>query len=96
MTEISQEAYNDADGAISDLADEGHDYSAQREELALFFDTYLYDGNWDMTTDFTDTTKPNLRFIQEDEFDQQWTDDMPEFEEQICYTSPGHYVFLVD
>jgi hypothetical protein len=52
----------------------------------------LFQGNWDSTTDFEDGT-PNLRIIQEDEYDQSMDED--EVEElkgrQLGYS--GYYIF---
>jgi hypothetical protein len=83
-----------ADQVIADIkASGGPDYSAAREDIIKLFDETLWNGNWDATTDL-DGGLRNLRFIQEDEFDQHM-DDGPEHEEQICYTE-GHYVFYAD
>ncbi|MCZ7862697.1 hypothetical protein O9X98_15080 [Agrobacterium salinitolerans] len=84
------ECRNAADRAIAALKAEGHDYSAKQEDLAILF-ARLWHGNWDCTTDFGDGT-PDLRFIQEDEYDQHLTDG-PDIEKQLCFTD-GHYVFF--
>jgi hypothetical protein len=80
-----------ADKVIADiLAHGGKDYSAARQEIADLFDETLWNGNWDATTDFNPGL-PNLRFIQEDEYDQHMDDERPS-KKMICY-SCGHYVF---
>lgn len=86
--------FDAANDVIKELKEAGHDYQKHQTEIAEFFDEYLYNGNWDCTLHFDGDTK-SLRFIQEDEFDQHHSGDMPEFDEQVCFAS-GHYVFLVD
>lgn len=79
-----------ADRAIEALKAEGHDYSAKREDLAILF-ARLWHGNWDCSTEFGDGT-PDLRFIQEDEYDQHLAD-RPDIDKQLCFID-GHYVFF--
>jgi hypothetical protein len=90
--EFMQESWQSADDVIETLKQAGHDYSNNREEIAELFDEYLYNGNYDMTLEFSD--KPDSRFIQEDEFDQHMDDDedVPKHEDQLCYAA-GHYIF---
>lgn len=90
---FSADAYRAADEIITDVKNAtGIDYSWNRDEIAEVFDEYLWNGNWDWITDFAPPMR-DLRFIQEDEFDQHATSDMPDHDEQICY-SAGHYVFF--
>ena len=92
---FSAEAYRAADEIITDVKQAtGIDYSGEREKIAETFDEDLWNGNWDSSTDFEHPVIRDLRFIQEDEFDQHASDDMPDHDEQICY-SAGHYVFFV-
>lgn len=83
---------NEADALIARLLKEGVDYSPKRDEIISLFDDELYQGNWDSTVEFEDPAFRDLRLIQEDEYDQHRTGDMPDWNEQICYVS-GHYVF---
>jgi hypothetical protein len=87
---IDNECRKAADATINALEKEGHDYSAKREDLAILF-ARLWQGNWDCTTAFQDGT-PDLRFIQEDEYDQHLSDG-PDIDSQLCFTK-GHYVFF--
>jgi hypothetical protein len=61
-------------------------------QLVEVFEEDLFQGNWDSTTDFEDGT-PNLRIIQEDEFDQSMDEDEVEELEgrQLGYS--GYYIF---
>ena len=81
---------SEADEVVKALLEHGLDYTAKREEIAQLFDDYLYNGNWDCSTDFDDGT-PDLRLIQEDEYDQHMLDD--EKPETLTYAA-GHYVML--
>lgn len=81
----------EADQVIKALLEHGLDYSHKREAIAQLFDDYLYNGNWDCSTDFDNGT-PDLRLIQEDEYDQHMEDeDRPD---TLTYAA-GHYVMVV-
>ncbi len=68
-------------------------YTDKEQEIQdQLYDDGIYEGNWDSSTDFEDGT-PNLRLIQEDEFDQHRTDDMPEWDDIVAEVSGG-YLFL--
>lgn len=81
----------EADEVILALQKEGYDYSHKRAEIAQLFDEQLYHGNWDCTTDFDDGT-PDLRLIQEDEYDQHM--DLEDKPDTLTYAA-GHYVILI-
>lgn len=56
--------------------------------------------NWDYQTDFDfkdneEDDLKNLRFIQEDEFDQHMDDDVKDDMVELCFAE-GHYVFLFE
>ncbi len=87
------ECLKEADGVISDLKKNGHDYSQYRIEIEKLFSEYLYNGEWDMTSDFYGD-KEDLRFIQEDHYDQHMDhdEDKPSWDDMICFTE-GHYIF---
>ncbi len=90
--------YNYADRVIAQLNKiTGRNYISCREDIAVLFDTQLFDGNWDASTDWDDTVTgvPNLRIIQEDEFDQSMTDSDKDGLEQICDVG-SYYVFFRD
>lgn len=91
----SEQAYESADEVISDLKSLGFDYTNGREEIARTFDEDLWNGNWDSSTDFgLSPALKDLRFIQEDEYDQSMDEDeKPDEEEYLTYSS-GHYVFF--
>ena len=89
-----QTALDCADEVIKDLLENGNgDYSGGRGEIARVFEDELWDGFWDSSTDFAPSLSlGNLRFIQEDEYDQHMDeDDKPEGE---SIYSVGHYVFI--
>lgn len=72
---ISKEAYDAADGVILLLAQHApqHDYSSKRDDIARLIDDDIWNGNWDTSTSFDDGT-PDIRLIQEDEYDQHMDD----------------------
>lgn len=90
MIDQDTSCLREADEVIAALLAEGHDYTAKRDDIARLFNEQLYEGNWDSSTDFDDGT-PDLRLIQEDEYDQHMDDD--DKPETITYAA-GHYVML--
>ncbi|MNK40199.1 hypothetical protein D3C87_588420 [compost metagenome] len=95
MSDYMDESYSSADQVIKDLAAQGHDYSAHREEIARVFDEYLFNGNWDSCTEIDLPDVQELRFIQEDEYDQHMDNDpdKPEWDDMLGYMA-GHYVWF--
>lgn len=89
MAEADTNCTQEADEVIAALQEHGLDYTTKRDHIAQLFSEYLYNGNWDCCTDFDDGT-PDLRLIQEDEYDQHMDDDKPE---TITYAA-GHFVML--
>lgn len=87
----STQAYKAADEVIEDLKSLGFHYENGREEIARVFDESLWNGNWDSSTEFESLR--DLRFIQEDEFDQSMDEDDKPGEDYLSYSS-GHYVFF--
>ena len=75
------------------LAATGIDYGEKRDAIAELFDTVLYQGIWEGSTDFDDPKFRDLLLIQEDEYDQHRGGHMPEWKDQICLAS-GHYIFF--
>jgi hypothetical protein len=69
-------------------------YAPVREKIAELFEEYLWNGVWDMTLDTERDDLPDLRFVQEDEYDQHMDDseDSPDSELELCFVA-GHYVF---
>ena len=97
---ICQEAYDAADQLISQVrANKGLDYSKYRELIAQqLFDEGMLEGNWDVTTDLGDSILPELRAVQEDEYDQHMDDEenKPDWDSQVAYTvSVPAYIWLV-
>jgi hypothetical protein len=87
--QISEDAFNEADAVIADiLRHSKHDYTSKRFEIADHFDNILWCGNWDATVKFDNM--PQLRFIQEDEYDQHMDDNQPEYD----MFSGGHYIII--
>ncbi len=76
-----------ADAVIAALLPE-YDYQHKRQEIADLFEHFLWNGNWDCQTHFDDDTL-DLRFIQEDEFDQH----SEETEYEVF--AAGHYIQIV-
>ena len=91
--EISDEAYRTADQVIKDLIEAGHpSYESERQAIACLFDEQLWNGNWEADLE-TSSDLPDLKFIQEDEYDQSMSDeDKPEWETMLASTQ-GHYIF---
>lgn len=89
----SQEAINSADRIIKAVKDKnGNDYSVLRDDLIALFDNELFNGFWDTTLDAEDSGLPNLRIIEENEYDQSMDEgDKKKLGKPICYV--GHYVF---
>ena len=87
---IVEEARRAADEVIAESAEEGHDYSSKREDIARLFEDQLWKGNWDSSTTFEDGTK-DLRLIQEDEYDQHMDDDT---RPETVTCAAGHYVII--
>ena len=58
-----------ADDVIAQLKKLGVDYSQYHAEIAVVFDEGIWEGMWDCTTGIADAK--NLRFIQEDEYDNE-------------------------
>lgn len=93
MDQPSNEALAEAEYLIVKIKKlNGNDYSGLKSEIALFFDNVMWQGNWDGTL-AVDAELPNLRFIQEDEYDQHMDecDDKPDYDLYAC----GHYVIFV-
>jgi hypothetical protein len=96
MPSYEEQVAESADTAIASLLASGcGDYTPHRAALIETF-KLLEEGNWDCTTDIDQDgagALPDLRFIQEDEYDQHMDDgDKEELGEEIAFTN-GHYVF---
>jgi hypothetical protein len=96
MLTYEEEIAKSADQAIADLLASGNsDYTPHREAIIETF-KLLLNGNWDCTTDIDQdgaNALPDLRFIQEDEYDQSMDEDDKEaLGDELTYTA-GHYVF---
>lgn len=89
--EILESARKEADYLIVDiLKKSGVDYSSKKEELAKCFVDDLWNANYDCTLTFDDGT-PEIRFLQEDEYDQHMDDDeKPDYDFYSC----GYYIIL--
>lgn len=72
------------------------DYRAARNELAEMFDSYIWNGNTDMTTDLEDLGLRDLLLIQEDHYDQHMDldDDKPSWDKMLFMA--GAYVWFSD
>lgn len=96
MPEYSGDAYTAADKVIKAVTDVSLiDHSAGRDEIARVFDEQLWNGNWISSTDFDPALGfKDLRFYQEDEFDQHLDEDeTPDEDDFIAYID-GHYVYF--
>lgn len=94
METTEQFIKNRVDETIKLLQDKkGIDYSAGREQLEEAFDSQL-DGNWDTHATFDSPDLPDLRIIQEDEYDQHMDEDedRPKHRTMFGYVG-GYYVF---
>jgi hypothetical protein len=93
--EYMDESYQEADNVIEMMKTHlDKDYTAGREEIARVFDEDIWNGNWESVTDFGIEGLEDLRFIQEDEYDQHMDDDpdKPTWEDMILSGS-GYYVW---
>lgn len=71
----NEEAIRYATMVVNSLKATGRDYSVVLTQIALFFENYLWRGNYDGVLNFEDSTVKSLHFIQEDEYDQHIDDD---------------------
>tara|TARA_R110000851_G_C12650471_1_gene520123 strand:+ start:42 stop:338 length:297 start_codon:yes stop_codon:yes gene_type:complete len=96
MKTIYDESEHAATNVLKTLMDSAYtDIEGLRRnfgQLIELFEKELYNGDYDATTDFEDGT-PNLRIIQEDEYDQSMDEDeVAELEDrQLGYS--GFYIF---
>jgi hypothetical protein len=91
---IEQEALQAADEVIAGIKEaNGLDYTPVRDDIAKLFHEDLFNGNWDSSTDFDPVHDlPDLRIIEENEYDQSMDNDPDRPEDEIGYFA-GHYVF---
>lgn len=92
-----KEAFASADQVIEGIKRSGGpDYTPFREQIADVFWNTLFDGNWDAQAHFGEVSRvPDLRFIQEDEYDQHMDDDEKPAEADEIGLLAGHYVSYV-
>lgn len=86
---MMKESLNAAAEVIDALRAKGLDYGAHHDTIALqLFDEGLFQGNWDSRTDLQDPTLPDLRAINEDEYDQHMdhSEDKPHLNDKLCYS----------
>lgn len=85
-----------ADELIKLLKTHNLNYTNYRELLAKeLFHAGLLNGNYEVTTDLHDPILPDLKLIQEDEYDQHMND-RPPYDEIIGYVaSIPSYVWLL-
>jgi len=81
-----------ADLIIADLlAHSGIDYSPKRRKIEQNYDNELMRGYWDSSISFEDEKYPDIRLIQEDEYDQHMDDDeKPDYDLFV----DGYYVII--
>lgn len=73
----------------------GTDYTPVRDELTAMFDDDLLNGNWSTRSDFGVPGLPELRIIEENEYDQSMDEDeKPDWDSMVVDIS-GYYVFPV-
>ena len=94
MSRFKSECHRDAVRIADTLRKIDNVYWRKINDFTAIYSNGIYNGVWDVQTDFNDGTR-NLRFIQEDEFDQHRTDDMPEWDDIIAEGS-GVYIFWAD
>ena len=69
----------------------GIDYTPKLFKIAKNYDNYLMRGHWYNTVEFEDENFPNIRLIQEDEYDQHMDDDeKPDYDLFV----DGYYVII--
>lgn len=93
LSTLSEDALKAADGLIADvLKANQRDYSQHRIQIASeLYDKGLWNGNWDSSVELEDSELPDLRLIQEDEYDQSMSDDeKPDWNKMICSVPDGY------
>lgn len=91
-----EDSYKAADDTITRLKAVGLDYSLYREQIAQVYDEGIFEGNADCETEINVEGVRELRFIQEDEYDQHMDEDeeKPDWEDMLC---DGYaYVWFAD
>ena len=53
----------------------GIDFQPHFDTIAGDIENYVFDGNWNHTIDVEDSNFPDIRVIQEDEYDQYMDED---------------------
>lgn len=71
----------------------GMDYSSQRQFIEDWAAEDMWNGDWDVTINFDEGGPRDLRFIQEDEYEQHMDEDEDRPENDIGYVD-GYYVFF--
>ena len=94
VQDLCVERITDMNTTEADFAIERLDkvYASKVAAIQKLYDDGIYKGNWDVCTEFDDGT-PNLRFIEDNEYDQHRTDDMPDWDDIIAEVM-SCYVFL--
>lgn len=92
--EYMNESYDAADQIIESLSELGFDYRDGREEIARCFDEGIFNGNWDVTTDFEDLR--DLRLIEGNEYEQSMDEDPDRPDEDDVLVDNPCYVFFAD
>jgi len=90
---IREQALDSADTFIQDVKEAVNlDYTKHREAIADLYEHGHWNGSYDVCTRLHDKKLPDLRFIQEDEYDQSMDEDedRPEWDTMICSTDNGY------
>lgn len=95
---VEKEVERATNDVLKQLEEAGYDYSSCREAIARMFDEELLNGHQDNIVEAVIHGMKNLRFIQEDHYDQFMDDDedKPSWDSMLFYTCiiPA-YVWLV-
>lgn len=53
----------------------GIDFTPHYDKISKDIEDYVFNGNWDHTIDVEDSNFPNIRVIEENEYDQHMDED---------------------
>lgn len=91
---IDEEAEELAQRFVEEIkSSAGIDFTPHLAKIQEDIADYVFNGNWDHTIDVEDDNFPNIRVIEENEYDQSMDDDeKPSWDDVIDLG--GHYIWL--
>lgn len=74
----------------------GIDFQPHFDTIASDIENYVYNGNWDHTIDVDDANFPDIRVIEENEYDQHMDEDDEDTPSWDDLLQVGSYYLLVE